>query len=321
MGRQVAAATPSGTPAVAPVGNTNFMKILVWLILCLIWGTTWIFIKVGLEDLPPITFAASRFILAVVILAPLIAVLKFKLPRTASEWKLIALTGFLQFSVNYSLVFWSEQYITSGLAAVLQAMITVFGLLWAWIFLPEERITKRKITAVVMGIIGVAVIFLDQLRIESAWAFAGSVAIVLGAFAAALASILVKARGSGMHPASLVFTQMICGLPALIIYALVREGNPLTFNWSLRAIVCVVYLAVLGTIAAFWLYYWLLGRIESTKAMMISLVTPLIAVLIGAWWLGETLPPQTFVGGILIMASIGLIVFRKGSVNAKTQSA
>ena len=297
------------------------MKVFVWLILCLIWGTTWIFIKVGLEDLPPITFAASRFILAVLILAPLAIVLKLQLPNTREQWKLIALTGFLQFSVNYSLVFWSEQYITSGLAAVLQAMITVFGLLWAWIFLPEEQITKRKITAVAMGIIGVAVIFLDQLRIETVWAFAGSVAIVLGAFAAALASILVKARGSGIHPASLVFTQMICGLPALIIYALAREGNPLTFNWSTRAIVCVVYLAVFGTILAFWLYYWLLKRVESTKAMMISLVTPLIAVVIGAVTIGETLPPQTFVGGLLIMASIGLIVFRKISINAKTQSA
>jgi drug/metabolite transporter (DMT)-like permease len=293
------------------------MKVFVWLILCLIWGTTWIFIKVGLEDLPPITFAASRFILAVLILAPLIQALKFERPRTASEWKLIAITGFLQFSINYSLVFWSEQYITSGLAAVLQAMITVFGLLLAWIYLPDERITKRKISAVAIGIIGVAVIFIDQLRIESVMAFLGSVAIVVGAFAAAQASILVKARATGMNPASLVCAQMICGLPALIIYALAREGNPLTFNWSPRAIVCVVYLAVFGTIAAFWLYYWLLKRVESTKAMMISLVTPLIAVVIGAILLDESLPPQTFVGGILIMSSIGLIVFRRKTIESQ----
>ena len=72
-----------------------------------------------------------------------------------------------------------------------------------------------------------------------------------------------------------------------------------------------MYLTIAGTIAAFWLYYWLLGRIESTKAMMISLVTPLIAVIIGAIVLGETLPPQTGIGGLLIIASIGLIVFRK----------
>lgn len=104
---------------------------------------------------------------------------------------------------------------------------------------------------------------------------------------------------------------MLCGLPAIIIYSLIREGNPLTFNWTWRAVICVLYLAVLGTVAAFWLYYWLLSKIESTKAMMISLVTPLLAVVIGAVVLGETLPPQTFVGGLLIIGSIGLIVFRR----------
>ena len=287
------------------------MKILIWLILCLIWGTTWIFIKIGLEDLPPITFAAARFILAVIILAFIIKIQKLPLPKTASDWKLIALTGILQFSINYSLVFWSEQYISSGLAAVLQAMIMVFGLVLAWIFLPAERITRLKVFAVVLGIIGVAVIFIEQLQINTFEAFAGCIAIVVGAYAAAQASILIKAKGSRLHPASLVFTQMICGLPIIIVYALVQEGNPLTLRWTWRAVICVLYLTVLGTIAAFWLYYWLLSKIESTKAMMISLVTPLIAVIIGAIFLGETLPPQTFFGGVLILASIGLIVFKK----------
>lgn len=287
------------------------MTILVWLILAVIWGTTWIFIKIGLGDLPPITFAAARFLLAVAILFPVIRIQKIPLPRTTSEWKLIALTGVLQFSLNYSAVFWSEQYISSGLAAVLQATITVFGLGLAWIFLPNERITKLKIAAVAIGIVGVAVIFIDQLRIESVMAFAGSVAIVVGAYAAAQASILVKAKGTEIHPASLVFSQMLCGLPLILIYAFVAEGNPLSHNWSWRAIGCVLYLTLAGTIAAFWLYYWLLARIESTKAMMISLVTPLLAVVIGNIFLGETLPPQTLVGGLLILASIALIVFRK----------
>ena len=293
------------------------MKLLVWLVLCLVWGTTWIFIKVGLEDLPPITFAAARFILSVIILAPVIKLQKLPLPKTAKDWKLIGLTGILQFSINYSLVFWSEQYISSGLAAVLQAMITVFGLILAWIFLPAERITWLKIFAVVLGIIGVAVIFAEQLLINSVWAFAGCIAIVVGAFAAAQASILVKAKGGAFHPATLVFGQMICGIPLLVAYALVREGNPLDFNWTWRAVICVLYLSVLGTIAAFWLYYWLLSKIESTKAMMISLVTPLIAVIIGAIFLNEKLPPQTFFGGILILASIGLIVFRRKAIKVE----
>jgi drug/metabolite transporter (DMT)-like permease len=287
------------------------MKILIWLILCLIWGTTWIFIKVGLEDLPPIAFAAARFLLAVVILFVVIRVQKIPLPRTAKEWRLIALTGVLQFSINYSMVFWSEQYITSGLAAVLQSMITVFGLILAWFFLPNEKITKLKVFAVAIGIVGVAVIFIDQLKVQNLMAFLGCVGIVIGSYAAAQASILVKAKGGAFHPAALLFCQMLCGLPAVIVYSLVAEGNPLTFHWTWRAVICILYLTIAGTIAAFWLYYWLLGRIESTKAMMISLVTPLLAVIIGWLVLGEKLPPQTGLGGLLIIASIGLIVFRR----------
>ncbi len=285
------------------------MTILVWFILCVLWGTTWIFIKIGLADLPPIAFAAARFVVAIAILLPVIRIRRLPWPRKPAEWKLIALTGFLQFSFNYATVFWAEQYITSGLAAVLQAMITVFGLLLAWIFLPAERITPLKIFAVVLGMSGVTAIFIEQLRIESVMAFAGCVAIVAGAYSAAQASILIKARGTSLHPASLVCAQMICGLPALLVYSLAVEGNPLDFNWSWTAIACVLYLAVLGTIAAFWLYYWLLSRIESTKAMMISLVTPLIAVIIGGVFLGERLPPQTLLGGILIISSVALIAF------------
>ncbi len=288
------------------------MKLFIWLTLCLIWGTTWIFIKVGLDEgLPPLTFAAARFILALLVLAVIIYLQKIPFPTNKRDWKLLVLTGVMQFSINYSLVFWSEQYISSGLAAVLQAMISVFGLVLAWIHLPDERITPVKIAAVLLGISGVAVIFIEQLQINSVLAFAGCIAVVVGSYAAAHGSILVKAYGSKLHPAMLVFGQMLCGILPIIIYALTVEGNPLKLNWTWKAVISVFYLSIGGTIAAFWLYYWLLSQIESTKAMMISLVTPLIAVLVGWIFLNERLPTQTVFGGILILASIGLIVFRK----------
>lgn len=287
------------------------MNVIVWIILCLIWGSTWIFIKIGLEELPPITFAVSRFLLSAVLLVPVILAKKLPFPKTDSAWRLLVLTGVLQFTINYSTVFWAEQHITSGLAAVLQAMITVFGLVLAWIFLPAERITPIKIAAVTIGIIGVAIIFADQLRVESKLAFAGAAAIVVGAYAAAQASILIKARAGGLDPVIILFVQMICGLPPLIIYVLAAEGSPFEHPWGIRSVISVLYLSIAGTVAAFWLYYWLLARIESTKAMMISLITPLIAVAVGNIFLGESLPPQTIVGGSLILASIALIVFRK----------
>ena len=287
------------------------MKIVVWIILCFIWGTTWIFIKIGLEDLPPITFSAARFLLAALLLLPVIHFRRVPWPRNWGQWRLMAFTGFLQFTVNYSTVFWAEQHISSGLAAVLQAMITVFGLALAWVFLPLERITPLKIAAVFIGIFGVAVIFIDQLRVESTLAFAGSVAIVVGAYAAAQASILIKAKAVAIDPAVIVFAQMVCGLPPIVIYALAFEGSPFAYDWGFRAVGSVLYLTLAGTVAAFWLYYWLLARIESTQAMMISLVTPVIAVVVGNVFLGETLPPQTVLGAALILGGIGLIVMRR----------
>ena len=287
------------------------LTLIVWLVLCLIWGSTWIVIKIGLNDLPPIGFAGIRFFLATLILLPVLYIRKIPLPKTADEWRLLAITGVLQFSINYSLIFWGEQYITSGLTAVLQATISIFGLLLAWIFLPHERITKTKVSAVCFGIAGVTVIFWDQLALQDATAFLGSVAVLISAYAASQAAILVKAKGRGLHPATLLFGQMLCGLPPVIAYSLMVEGNPLNYHWTWQAVAAVLYLTLVGTIAAFWLFYWLLEKVESTFAMMISVVTPLIAVILGWLILDERMPPQTLAGGLLILAGIALIVLRR----------
>jgi drug/metabolite transporter (DMT)-like permease len=287
------------------------MNVLVWLILCAIWGTTWIFIKFGLDEgIPPFTFASARFLVAIVGLLAIVGLGRIQMPKGSRQWKLIAITGFLQFTVNYSLVFWSEQHITSGLAAVLQSMISVFGLALSWIYLPDERIDGLKVLAVIIGVLGVAVVFYEQLVLQNPMAFLGSVAIVIGAYAAAHASILVKAKATGMHPASLVLGQMLCGLVPMLILAM-REKSPWEIEWTVTALFSVFYLAVPGTIGAFWLYYWLLGRIESTKAMMISLVTPIIAVIVGFAFGDEKMPATIMLGGTLILTGIGLILFRR----------
>jgi drug/metabolite transporter (DMT)-like permease len=220
----------------------------------------------------------------------------------------VVVTGSLQFCINYGLLFWGAQYITSGLASVLQATIPVFGLILARIYVREE-ITGLKILSILFGLAGVAVIFREQLEINGQMALFGSLAVAVGAFAASYASVLTKAKGLSHHPASLVFLQMLVGHIPLWAIGAIREGSPLNFNWSLRAVVCVVYLAVVGSIIAFWLYYWLLSKIDVTKAMMIAFVTPLIAVLVGSAF-GERLELQTLLGGFLILISVFLIVVR-----------
>ncbi|HEX8734688.1 MAG TPA: EamA family transporter [Pyrinomonadaceae bacterium] len=282
--------------------------LLVWLVLCVIWGTTWIFIKRGLDDLPPVSFAAIRFTVACVLLLPLLWQQKIPFPKGRAAWIIIFVTGFLQFFFNYGLLFWGEQHISSGLAAVLQATIPAFGLILARIYVGES-ITGLKIISIVLGLLGVSVIFREQLTLNGQMAFLGSAAVVVGAMGASYASVLTKAKGQNMHPASMVFGQMLVGHITLWFVGLSVEGNPLAFHWSLKAIVCVLYLAIMGSITAFWLYYWLLTKIDVTRAMMIAFVTPLVAVIIGGFF-GETLGLQTLFGGLLILLSVFLIVIR-----------
>lgn len=289
---------------------------LVWLILCGIWGSTWLFIKLGLEDLPPLTFAGIRFVISCAILFPLVWVRHLTLPKTRSDWFLVIGTGVMSFSLNYGLVFWAEQYITSGLAALLQAMLPAFGLILAHIHVPAERMTWVKIAGVVLGVFGVGVVFSNQLAISGRLALAGCVAMVLSAFFAAYSNVLVKTHGKNLNPAVLAAFQMLFGLVPLLLYGLTFEGNPLRLRWTPLALVCLLYLAVVGTVIAFLMYYWLIQKMDVTKTMLISLVTPVVAVILGMLVLDEQLSWRTLVGGAMIMAGIGFIVVRKPRTSA-----
>jgi len=281
---------------------------LVWLILCGIWGSTWLFIKIGLSDLPPLTFAGIRFLIASAIILAIIWARRISLPTRPEDWWLLAITGVLSFTLNYGLVFWGEQYISSGLAALLQSTLPAFGLVIAHFYLPHERMTPAKIAGVALGVCGVGVVFSNQLTVAGGKALAGSIALVVSAFCAAYANVLIKARGAKLNPAIIAAVQMVFGLMPLLLIGISLEGNPLRFHWTAIALICLFYLALVGTVVAFLLYYWLMRNMDVTKTMLIALVTPVVAVLLGMIVLEEELGWRTFAGGLMIMAGIGLIV-------------
>src|SRR5215208_8264333 len=166
---------------------------LVWLILCGIWGSTWLFIKLGLDDLPPFTFAGIRFVIACLILFSIIRIRGIQLPRARADWILLAVTGILSFGLNYGLLFWGEQYISSGLAALLQATIPAFGLVFAHFHLPGERLSWARTGGIVLGVFGVGVVFSNQLAMAGPRALAGCAGLIFGSMCAAYANVLVKA--------------------------------------------------------------------------------------------------------------------------------
>src|SRR5262245_50346065 len=254
---------------------------LVWLILCGIWGSTWLFIKLGLNDLPPLTFAGIRFLFASSILVAIILARGVRWPRKRTEWLLIAVVGWLQFTLNYGLVFWGEQRIPSGLAAVLQSTFPAFGLVIAHFYLPEEPITRKKVIGVLLGIIGVGIVFSDQLSFAGKAALAGSVALVLSAFCGSYGNVLVKAYGTQIDPFVLAAGQMICGFPPLLALGMATEGSPFNFHWTLMAVIALAYLVIVGSVIAFTLFYWLVRRMDVVNTMLIALVTPVVAVVLG----------------------------------------
>jgi drug/metabolite transporter (DMT)-like permease len=295
----------------ARLRRATWLPSVVFGVLCLIWGSTWMFIKIGLEDLPPLGFAGVRFVVAFLILFAFARARREPWPEGRRDWLLLGVTGVLAFTINYGTVFWGEQHISSGLAALLQTTIPAFGLVIAHYHLPGERITVAKSLGVALGVAGVGVIFSNQLQAEGLMALWGSAAIVAGAFAVAYANVLVKAKGGHLSPATLAAWQMLCGLVPLLVVGFATEGNPLHFRWTWRAAGCLFYLALVGSAVAFLLYYWLVRHVDVTKTMLIALVTPVIAVTVGWLALGERLTWRTFTGGALILAGVGLILLRR----------
>lgn len=284
---------------------------LAWLGLCVIWGSTWLAIKIGLQDLPPFLFAGVRFVVASATLFAACAVWRVPAwPRTAGDWPFLVGTGALTFFFNHGFLFWGEQFIPSGLAAVLQATIPGFGLLAAHWLLPAEPLTFRKVLGVLLGLAGVATVFAHQLHAgdqgrAAAW---GSAAVVFAAASVAAGNVLVKRRGAHLAPAAMAAWQMAFGCLPLLAVGTWREGSPLALRWTPSAVTCLLYLAVVGSSVAFFLYYWLTARVPVTHVMTVALVTPVFAVVLGWLALGETLSWRTALGAAVVLAGTTLIV-------------
>jgi len=216
------------------------------------------------------------------------------------------------FAVNYGLLYWGARYVASGLMAVLQATTPAFALLIGHRLLPDdEHITPANSLGLLMGIGGVALIFADQLHVSGPLTMTACVAIVLSAAVVAWAYVLVRARGSHLPSTTIMAGQLVCGFVPLSIVSLAVEGNPLAMHWTRTAVVAAVYLALAGSVLAFWLNYWLMKRIGPMRMLLTSILEPLLAVLLGAVVLGEELSRHLLVGGMFILGSV-LLVMRTG---------
>src|SRR5256714_4191491 len=278
--------------------------------------------KVGLRDLPPISFVAIRFVVAVLVLIAVSIGRRRLLPRRASDYLVLAATGILMFAFNYTLLFWGELHVSSGLAAVLQATIPIFGMFFAHWMLPEEPLRLQKLLGAVVAIGGVALICGRLLDFGGVLAFWGGVGIVFGGASAAFSNVLMKARRIHLAPAMLAAWQMIFGTVPLLVLGAIVDGSPAHFHWSKMSIFCLLYLAVIGSSLTFLLLYWLLPRMSVTNLQTISLITPPGAVMLGLALGGEKFPRWSLLGAGVVLIGVWMIFRRtRNELIVQTEAA
>lgn len=279
-------------------------------LLAFIWGSTWLVIKVGLAELPPFLAAGLRFALASGVLAVLALARGVRFPRGRGEHVLLLGVGLSGIGASYGIVYWAEQYIPSGLTAVLFATHPFFTLILAHLVLNAERITARKMLGMAIGFLGVLLVFRGDLTFDHPRGATAAAVLLLSPLAAATGNVFVKRWGTHLHPFQLSILPMGYGATALLATSLAVEGEP-RIAWSAIAIGSVLYLSILGSVVTFVGYYTLLREVPVTTLNLMSYVYPVVAVVLGYLVLGEVLDLPALAGAGLVLAGIAMATWRR----------
>jgi drug/metabolite transporter (DMT)-like permease len=282
--------------------------LLAFAIIYFVWGSTFLAIRVGVREVPPFLLAAMRFLVAGLVLYGWMIVQGKRSP-TARQWTSAFLLAFLIFVLDYGLLFWAEQRVPSGIAAVMMATIPVFMALSEIIFLRTQRLTVRLASALLIGIAGVAVLVSHSLSLGGAPIDpAGAVALIIASVSWSIASVLTRKLTLPQSKVMSSGAQMLAGgvLLALTAAALGEFRGFHLSTVSRGAWFSLLYLIVAGSIVAFTAYVWLIHHESPTKVGTYAYVNPLVAVLLGYFLSGESLGPRTILGTVFVL--IGVVV-------------
>jgi drug/metabolite transporter (DMT)-like permease len=295
--------------------SQRWKTLLAFGIIYFVWGSTYIFIRVGVHAMPPLLFAAIRFFTAGLLLVVWTMARREPWP-SAREWGSIWLLGALIFVGDYGLLFWAELKVPSGIAAVMMATIPVFIVISEIVLLRTQRMTIRLGGALLIGIAGVAVLMSRSLNLGSAPISAiGAVALIVASMLWSVASVLTRKLALPSSKVLSAGAQMLVGgaMLALLATALgdLRGFHPTAISG--KAWFALVYLIVMGSIIGFTSYLWLIHRESPTKVGTYAYVNPVVAVLLGYFLGGEPLGLRTLLGTALVLASVLLITLRKST--------
>jgi len=286
--------------------------ILLYILLCLIWGTTWLAIRLGLEDFAPFFSAGLRFVVAAVVLGAIIYLKKIPLPFDKKSMLIYIMLGMFSFFVPFGMVYWGEQHVSSGLAAVLFAVYPFGVTVFSHFILRNEEITTRKVAGMVLSFAGVYTIFHNSIGGGSDLYVIGMFMILISAVMQAYILVLFKKHGSYLNALSVNFIPVLIAGVSFFISSAIIEPEPVK-QITAAGISTTLYLGIFGTVITFTTYYYLLKRIPLLLLSFIAFITPVIAVIAGWLFAAEKLSEKDLIGSALVVAGLGIanLVFNK----------
>ena len=279
---------------------------VAWITVCLVWGTTYLAIRVALESFPVAQLAGVRWVAAGAVLAALVPLFGERIPPMRT-WGSIALTGFLMAVIGNGGVVWAEQHVPSGLAAVLVATVPFWSILIE-AFLPDrERISTRTMLGLFVGFFGIVVLVWPELNLreQNGLMFVyGVIALQLGTLGWAMGTSYAK-RTTADSPLGAAAVQMfLSGLMFLAIGTVLGEWRALTF--TPRTVGAMVYLVLVGSVVGFSAYVYALTRLPITTVSLYAYVNPVIAVFLGTLLLDEPFNLRIAVASALVLSGVAV---------------
>lgn len=273
-----------------------------------LWGTTFLAIRIAVEELPPMFAAGARFFTAGILLYAFMRVKGERAP-TLKQWRNLGIMALFLFVAEYAPLFWAEKSVPSGVVSVLAATIPIMTLIAEAVILREKTFRPGTIIAAFMGFGGVAILLLRGQ--DRSFGLLPCIAVLAGSLCWTLGSVFNRSMEMpASRPVTAGATMMLGGIGLFALSAGFGEMHPFP-HISIRAVWALLYLIVFGSLVAFTAFIWLLGHMSATRVSSYAYVNPIIAVAIGYFWAGEPITPRIMAGAALVLISVFLILRQK----------
>lgn len=282
-----------------------------FILLGLIWGSSFAWIKIAVEEIPPATLVAWRMTLGAVGMIAMLGLLRgLPMPRGRAEWLPLVILGAVNAAIPIFLISWGEQYVDSGTAAVLNSLVPIFSLVIAGLMLRTEPVTALRVGGLVLGFLGAALLASRELELRAdPSGLLGALAVVLAAISYAVGVSYARHRIKSTHRYVVAAGTLAFAAIDMWILALVVDGG-LIVPAQLDTLLAVAWLGILGSFVAYVLFFFLIEHLGATMASMVTYMFPLVGVGLGVLLLNELFDVRLLLGTLLVVIGIAVVSLR-----------